>query len=232
MKPTIFIIGDSTAASKLPEKRPESGWGEHLHHAFSDEVAIENHAVNGRSTKSFIDEGRFDIVKAAMKEGDFLLIQFGHNDQKKEDPSRYTEPFGAFQENLRCFIMEARAKKAIPVLLTPMTRRNFMNGEVDTEVVRDYYKAAKAVGEELDVPTVDMLGKTIGLLKEMGEEASAALYLHLEPGEHPNYPDGVIDNTHFNQTGAEQLAELVAEELNKKVTALKPYYTKERKEIH
>ena len=104
MKPTLYIIGDSTAANKLPEKRPESGWGEHLNQYFTDEILIDNRALNGRSSKSFIEEGHFERVSVVLREGDYLLIQFGHNDQKMEDAARYTDPYGSFQKNIKMFI--------------------------------------------------------------------------------------------------------------------------------
>lgn len=230
MKKTIYIIGDSTAANKLKEKRPESGWGEHLHRYFSSEITIENHALNGSSSKSFINEGRFDVISAALKEGDYLLIQFGHNDQKIEDPTRYTEPYGSFQENIKTFVTVARENKAIPIILTPMVRRIFKDGLVDKMSAGDYYTAVLAVGEDMAVVTLDLFDETVQLLTELGEEQSVALYLHLKPGEHLNYPQGVVDNTHFSEHGARKLAQVVVKTIKKQVPELAPYMS-ERKRI-
>lgn len=225
MKPTIYIIGDSTAGIKTEDKRPESGWGEHLYRYFSTAVKIDNRALNGRSTKSFREEGHFEEIQNLLNEQDFLIIQFGHNDQKVDDPSRFTEPSGAFKENLAFYVEAAKQKGAQPILLTPMTRRRFENNQIIFDEVEAYYQATKEVAEKLHVPMIDMLAITIDLMNRKGEEQSKSLYLHLEPGEHPNYPEGVTDNTHFNETGANTLASLVAQQLNEQVSALAPYYS-------
>lgn len=227
MKPTLYIIGDSTGANKLPEKQPESGWGEHLHRYLTDDIIIDNRAVNGRSSKSFIEEGNFERVSVVLKEGDYLLIQFGHNDQKVEDAARYTDPYGSFQENIKTFITTARDKKATPILLTPVVRRLFKDGQLDESSAGEYYPAAIAVGIDQEVATLDMFAKTAALVTALGEEQSAALYLHLKPGEHPNYPQGVVDNTHFSEQGAHAIAQIVAEALKKQVPSLMPYLTSE-----
>lgn len=160
-----------------------------------------------------------------MSEHDFLIIQFGHNDQKVDDPSRFTEPSGAFKENLTFYVEAAKQKGAQPILLTPMTRRRFENNQIIFDEVEAYYQATKEVAEKLHVPMIDMLAITIALLNKKGEEQSKSLYLHLEPGEHPNYPEGVSDNTHFNESGAYTLAGLVAQQLNEQVPAIAHYYS-------
>lgn len=225
MKPTLYIIGDSTGANKLPEKRPESGWGEHLNQYFTDDILIDNRALNGRSSKSFIEEGHFERVSVVLREGDYLMIQFGHNDQKMEDAARYTDPYGSFQKNIKTFITTARDKKATPILLTPVVRRLFKDGLLDDSSAGDYYPAAIAIGIDQEVATLDMFAKTATLVKALGEERSTALYLHLKPGEHPNYPQGVVDNTHFSELGAHTVAEIVVKELKKQVPSLMPYLT-------
>lgn len=214
-KAVLFIAGDSTAAPKLPEKRPESGWGEHLEQHLLPGVRVENHAVNGRSTKSFREEGRLREIEQQLQPGDYLIIQFGHNDQKSEDPARYTEPYGQYQENLKLYAGIARQKGAFPIIFSSVSRRVFVEGEVDEGNLGDYPRAAKEIAEQLDVPFVDMFQKTVALLNELGEEASRALFLQLQPQESENYPDGVEDNTHFNGEGAARIAELAADELRK-----------------
>src|ERR1039458_9120307 len=146
---TIFMIGDSTMADKpVNPPDPERGWGQMLPMYFKDGVRIENHAVNGRSSKSFLDEGRWEPVLNQLNPGDYVIIEFGHNDEKKKDPKRYTEPFGSFKQNLELFIRESREHKATPVLATPVARRKFDDngGLVDTH--GDYVKAVRQVAQE------------------------------------------------------------------------------------
>src|SRR3954467_3139133 len=122
--PRVFMIGDSTMANK-PLDLPERGWGMALGKFFVDPAMVQNHAMNGRSTKSFIDEGRWEKVMGELHAGDFVIIQFAHNDEKKEDPKRYADPATTFRDNLRKFIREARARNATPILATPVCRRKF-----------------------------------------------------------------------------------------------------------
>lgn len=218
MTTSIHIIGDSTAAKKLPEARPESGWGEFLHLYLPEKYEVQNHAVNGRSTKSFIDEGRFEIVADALTAGDYLFIQFGHNDQKVEDPERFTEPFGSYQENISQFIATAQEKDAIPIVLTSVSRRTFQDGMLDPLTLGDYPLAAMALADELDVQFIDVFGQSQDLLQTLGEEKSKELFLHLSEGEHTNYPEGVLDDTHFNESGAKTIANLIAKEFSMLIT--------------
>lgn len=212
-KKVIFIIGDSTAAEKLPEKRPESGWGEYLSECLGEKFTVQNYAVNGRSTKSFLEEGLFEAVDKAMQSGDYLIIQFGHNDQKKEDPLRYTEPFGEYQKNIAFYVDEARKKGVFPIVLSSISRRDFESGVLNPQTLEDYPKAALEIAEQLHVAAVDIFSKTQKYLTEIGEEQSQKLFLHLNAGEHENYPEGSNDNTHLNVTGARLVARLIAEEL-------------------
>ena len=122
---SIYTIGDSTMANKKPEVYPETGWCQGLQNYFDESVTVRNHAVNGRSTKSFIDEGRWQAVLDSLQPGDFVFIQFGHNDQKIQDSTRYTTPFGTYSENLERFVTETRAKGASPILFTSIVRSKF-----------------------------------------------------------------------------------------------------------
>src|SRR3954463_894378 len=119
--PLVYLAGDSTMATK-PLDLPERGWGMALHGLMKDPAMIQNHAVNGRSTRSFIEEGRWARLVAALQPGDFVLIQFGHNDEKVENPKVGTDPKTTFRDNLRRFIRETRAKQATPILATPVAR--------------------------------------------------------------------------------------------------------------
>jgi lysophospholipase L1-like esterase len=206
----IFIAGDSTAATKLPEKKPETGWGEMFPAFFKEEVEVVNCAVNGRSTKSFIAEGRLEKIEKVISSGDFLFIEFGHNDEK-EDEERHTDPFTTYKENLTKYIEAARKADAHPVLLTSIQRRSFdENGKIkDTH--GDYLIAMRELSKELNVPLIDMSQKSIPFFEELGPEKTKEIFLWVKAGENPNYPEGVQDNTHFCENGAKAMANFVVE---------------------
>jgi len=205
--PTIYLVGDSTMSDKRISSYPETGWGMPFQYYFTDEVEVENHARNGRSTRTFIEEGRWETIKETLNPGDFVMIQFGHNDEVPTK-TRYTPP-EQFQQFLRQYISESRAVDAHPILLTPITRCQFdENGQVK-ETHEQYSELMREVAESEGVPLIDMDRKSQAMLTEIGEEKSKLLFLQLEPGQNPNYPDGVTDNTHFSETGARMMAELV-----------------------
>ena len=250
---TIFTIGDSTMANKsLVGGNPERGWGQMLSRYFSADIVIDNHAVNGRSSKSFIDEGRWDKVLEKLKKGDYVFIQFGHNDEKS-DEKRHTDPGTTFDANLKRFVEEARAKGAIPVLFNSIVRRNFGKTNADAvaqAVVQDdiregidpnapqaeekagarlidthgaYLDSPRNVARELDVPFVDLNRVTHDLVERMGPETSKQLFVWVAPNTVPALPDGREDNTHLNVRGAATVAWLAVQEVIKVVPALKPY---------
>ena len=205
---TLYIAGDSTAAEKLPTKRPETGWGEMLGQYFRpDEVRIANRAVNGRSTRTFIAEGKWRAITDSLKAGDYVFIQFGHNDESKDKVDRYTPP-DDFKRNLTLMVEEVRARHAFPVLLTPVRRRKFdRNGQLE-DTHGEYPGLTRAVASKLSVPLIDMHESSAAVLSSYGADSSAKLFLRVEKGENPNYPDGVHDNTHFRPLGAELMARL------------------------
>ncbi len=204
---TVFIAGDSTAANKADNRRPETGWGEMLEKKFkSGTVKVDNRAMNGRSTTSFIAEGRWKALVDSVKNGDFVFIQFGHNDQKKDKPAVYASP-EAYKANLWGFVKDVRAKGATPILMTSIARRRFENGKV-VRTHGDYPELVKAVAKDHNVVLIDMERKTDAILARDGEESSKKLFLHLKVGEHANYPNGVEDNTHLSPYGADVVAEL------------------------
>ena len=217
----IYLVGDSTMANKKENKRPETGWGEMLGEYFENGVKIDNHAVNGRSTKSFREEGKWQIVLDKLQKNDVVFIQFGHNDSKVKSPERYASP-EQYRANLVRFVEEVRAKKATPVLLTPVVRRKFVNGKLQ-KTHGDYPKMVREVANEMNVTLIDMQQKSEKLLMEKGEAASEKLYLWLKKGENSNYPKGVSDNTHFSAEGAKIMASLVAESISKSDLAIKKY---------
>lgn len=169
--------------------------------------------MGGRSTKSFLDQKRLEPILNQIQPGDYLLIQFGHNDQKTEDPERYTDPFGTYQENLNYFVAAARERYAQPVLISSISRRSFKNGKIDVHSLGNYPNAMKEVAKDNNVPFINMHERSIQLLNELGEEKSKLLFLHLEENEYENYPNGLIDNTHFSDQGAKTFAQLIANEL-------------------
>ena len=215
----VFLIGDSTCATKdLAKQNPERGWGQMFQPLFDGSVTVENHAVNGRSSKSFRDEGRWDPILSRLHAGDWVFIQFGHNDQKVQDSSRYSAP-AQYAENLRRYVRETRAKGAVPVLLTPIVRRHF-SGESLDDTHGEYLDAVRQVAAGEQTPLIDAERLTRAWVAELGDEASKSFYMWVGEGACPLYPDGRQDNTHLNVRGARTVARMIAAELPQAVPAL------------
>jgi len=217
-KITIWMIGDSTMSIKEKKTYPETGWGMPFVYFWDSTVTIENLAKNGRSTSSFRNEGLWQIVLDKAGEGDYVFIQFGHNDEVSTKKTYTTET--EFKNNLRQYVSEARSKKAIPILLTPMARRKFdVAGKIEgthdvySQIVRDVAKEEKVVLFDMDKITQQ-------LYQQFGVENSKLLFMQLKPNEHPNYPDGRDDNTHFNELGARLIAQLVLVEIRSQIPGL------------
>lgn len=204
---TIFLVGDSTTAQKLVSKKPETGWGESLQQYFDvDRARVVNLARNGRSTHSFVAEGRWDAMLAELQAGDYVFIQFGHNDQKADNASVYADVENAYPAYLRRFVQDVRERGAHPVLLTPVARRRFAeNGDV-RETHGAYPDSVRSVAADAAVPLIDMHLRSLALLRAYGINDSRRLFLHLDAAAHPNYPEGVRDDTHFSPHGAEVMA--------------------------
>jgi len=208
---TIFMAGDSTMAIKQPDKRPETGWGEMLGKYFKDgTVKIDNRAMNGRSTKTFISEGRWQAIINDLRKDDYVFIQFGHNDESKEKGERYTPPED-YRKNLTRFVEEVRAKGGNPVLLTPVMRRKFDKDGNFVDTHGEYPDIVREVAGQQRVPLIDMHRKSEVVIKKYGPDGSRKMFLQLQAGENPNYPKGVEDNTHFNPLGADEMAKLAVE---------------------
>ncbi len=211
---TIFWAGDSTVQYNDITTYPQTGIGQVLSLYLKPEVKVENHAKNGRSTKSFIDESRVPAIYDRISEGDFLFIQFGHNDEKVNDPARYTEPFSDYMINLEKFINVARNKKAIPVLITPLERRCFEeDGTLNAGYHSDYVKAMKQTAENLNVALVDLYSMSREEMEKAGMEETTKWYMHLPAGKYPSHPEGLTDNTHLQYAGAVKYAGCVAKGL-------------------
>jgi lysophospholipase L1-like esterase len=206
-KVNIWIIGDSTAANKKAEVAPETGWGMVLQEFFNGGVKVHNHAVNGRSSKSFLSEGRWKSVCDSLQKSDYVIIQFGHNDEKP-DSVRHTEPFTSYKKALKLYIDEARSKGAIPIICSPIVRRHFDSSGLLKNTHGDYIKAAHEIADETSTVFIDMEAKTRKLVTESGQEKSKSLFLFCKPGEYINRPNGVQDSTHLNSYGAHQVAGL------------------------
>jgi lysophospholipase L1-like esterase len=203
---TLHLAGDSTMSEKRPEKRPETGWGEYLAAQFrSGTVLVANHARNGRSTRTFIEEGRWQALLDGVKPGDYVLIQFGHNDQSIEKPDRYA-PEADYRRNLLRFVSDVREHHATPVLMTPVARRRFDGQDRIINSHGAYPDIVRAVAAERQVTLIDMQQRSEIVLQTAGPEASKKLFLWLSSNEHPNYPNGISDNTHFSPVGAQRMA--------------------------
>jgi lysophospholipase L1-like esterase len=201
---TLYIAGDSTAAQKYADAAPETGWGMALAFFVREHLEVSNHAVNGRSSKSFVDEGRLEVIFEAIRPGDFLLIQFGHNDEKSADPTRYTEPWTTYQDYLRQYVDGARARGARPVLATPVERRKFDADGNAVPTHGDYPAAMRALAEQERVALLDIQALSIALWQRLGVEETKKYF---------NWTTTEQDNTHFNPPGAIAVARLVAAEL-------------------
>ena len=207
----IFLIGDSTMADKPLADNPERGWGQMFPMFFTDQVQIENYAKNGRSTKSFIDEGRWKTVYDKLQKGDYVFIQFGHNDEKKYDTTRYTEPHTSYRANLLKFVDESRQKGAIPILITPVARRKFDKDNKLVPTHGEYPEVVRELAKEQNVPLIDLEKKSDKLFSKLGPEGTKKIFLWVKPGEYKTLPDGKEDNTHFQPDGAIRIAKLVVD---------------------
>jgi len=246
---TIFMIGDSTMANKdISGGKQERGWGQALQCYFDDNIVVDNHAVNGRSSLSFINEGRWDKVLEKMKPGDMVIIQFGHNDEKPK-ADRHTDPGSTFDYNLAKFVRETREHGGVPVLMNCVVRRNFFvqaPDNDDDEALRTttfqdgvkmvegdslidthglYRVAPRDVAKRMHCHFVDANQLTHDLEQNLGREASKKLHMWFLPGEESSVPGGRQDNTHYNVHGAHVVARLLADALCEEVPLLQKYRT-------
>lgn len=236
-KVTVFMIGDSTMADRETDNdNQERGWGQMLPCFFSDEVRVENHASCGCSTKSFINEGRWQAVLERLQSGDYVIIQFGHNDEKN-DTALHSVPGGSFDDNLRRFVREARGKGGHPVLMNSIVRRNYppsldtpfqytyeQEGTMLADTHGEYACSPRRIAVELQVPFIDMTELTRKLVENLGVEKSKELFMWIPAGKYACYPQGKIDNTHLNIHGSKVVAGIAADALIKVVPQLAVYY--------
>ena len=213
-KTTIYCIGDSTMANKSkPEENPEHGWCQVLASFFNEDIKVVNKAVNGRSSRSFINEKRWDTIYKVLKPGDYVFIQFGHNDEKVADSTRYTNPHTAYRYNLIRFVNEARAKGAIPILFSSIVRRNFNEQGVLIPTHGDYPLETRLVAQDYKVPFVDLEYLTELLETSYGPEKSKKIHLHFKAGEVPFYSKDKDDDTHLSLKGANEIAGIAVKQI-------------------
>lgn len=207
---TLHLAGDSTLCFYDKDRWPRAGWGMMIGFHLRQGIEVRNLALSGRSSKSFKDEGQWELLMAGVKSGDGVMIQFGHNDEKIADPSRYTSPEDSFPDNLRSMVRDVQTAGAQPFLLSPVERRNFEGGRI-VPSHGPYQGAVAAVARELSVPYLDLCQASTELYEELGPGASTRLFMHVGPGIYPGFPAGEIDNTHFNLGGAAMIAGLVGQ---------------------
>ncbi len=223
---SVYLAGDSTVSNYPSKEAPRAGWGQVLHKYFTNNVIVKNDAISGRSSKSFIDEGALKKILNQIKPNDYLLIQFGHNDEKKNDSARYTNPDTTFKSYLKQYIDGARKHKAIPILITPVARRDFdKNGKI-VATHGKYPQAMKDLGKEENVPVIDLSTISQAYFGSLGAEKTKSIFLYLKPGYNKNYPKGAGDDTHFQENGANAVAKIIINELKKSNIGLKNYILK------
>ena len=216
-KINIWLIGDSTMAGKKLE--PESGWGVELALFFNGRAIVHNHAASGRSSKSFVSEKRWQAVLDSIQPGDYVVIQFGHNDEKR-DTLLYTEPSTTYKQYLKKFVDETRSKKGIPIICSSIVRRHFDNEGKLKNTHGDYITAAREIADETNTLFIDMEAKSRKLVTELGPEKSKRLFVFCNPGECPMRPKGAQDSTHLNHYGAKQIASLFIEGIKEQKSML------------
>ncbi len=219
----IYMIGDSTMQYNNCMTYPQTGWGQVLNLFAHEDIIIKDFGKNGRSTKSFIDEGRFDLVLNSLEEGDFVICQFGHNDEKISDPKRYTTPDGTYIENLKYMYESVTKKKCGFVLATSISRRLFENGVcIDSHL--GYPQAMLKFAKEYNIPCVDLNSMTLKLYNELGEEATKKFHMMFGPNIYPNYPEGKDDTSHLRYEGAYMVSELFVRGLFETNSPLKEWF--------
>ena len=212
-KTTIYSIGDSTMSkANTADNYPGRGWMQMINDFFDENTVIINQGASGRSSKSFRTEGLWNKVISRVKPGDYVFIQFGHNDAKP-DSLRHTDPQTSFKENIRNYVKEVRAKGANPILFTSIVRRSFgTNGKlIDTH--GEYVTVVRDLAKEMKVPLIDLNKMSAEMVEKQGPEESKKLYMYVEAGVTPKLPKGKKDDTHLNEYGASKIAELAIQGL-------------------
>ena len=224
---TVFLAGDSTVTDQQIE--PWAAWGQMLPAFFDDKIAVANHAESGETIKSFVGERRLAKVMSLIKAGDYLFIQFAHNDQKIN--AEHTDAATGYKDYLRRFIAESRAKGALPVLVTSMERRHFDATGHIVPTLEGYPQAMREVGKELNVPVVDLNAMSIPFYEALGPDGTKKAFVHFPANSFPGQPTALADDTHFNAYGAYELARCVVEGIKSEIPALAAHLRPEVKPL-
>ena len=200
----IHMAGDSTMMTYRGNAAPQQGWGQRMQELVKDGVTVKNRAIGGRSTKNFKAEGRWANLLREVKKGDFVIIQFGHNDGTKDKPERYTDPKTEYKENMKGFVEDVRRAGGIPVIATSIPFGIYLeDGKLKPAGFLDpYLKSAREVAAETECDLVDLYAYAERELNAAGEKKGTSLYLVLNPGDYPNYPEGKSDRCHICFRGA------------------------------
>jgi len=217
----VYLVGDSLMADKAASRYPLTGWGQVLHEYFSPDVTVHNLAHYGRTTRTFVAENHWKLLLDSLKKGDYVLIGFGHNDEKVDIPNIGVQ-LADFRNYLLGFIKDVRQQSAIPVLLTPVSRRSFING-VYQDTHKAYADVTREIAQQQNVPLIDLEQKTEQIVRKMGEDGSKKFFNWVDRAAYPAYPKGSKDNTHLSAYGAHQVAALVAEGVRAQHLALAKY---------
>ena len=210
---TLHVIGDSTAAPNAPDRYPRMGWAQVLQDWFDPAgVLVSDKAKGGRSSKSFLEEGSWAPIRDALKPGDYVFIQFGHNDSK-DDPARRTDPDTTYKQFLKTYVDDTRARGAFPVILTPINRNTWTEDGRLADFLGAYPQAARDAARELRVPLIDLTALTKSRMEALGPDKAKDLFMRLDKGQYPNFPDGAQDNTHLQEKGAREICRMVAADI-------------------
>ncbi|MHA7965146.1 rhamnogalacturonan acetylesterase [Paenibacillus sp. CAU 1782] len=199
----VFLAGDSTVQTYEKEHAPQAGWGQFIGEYFTNGVCFVNRAIGGRSSKTFVEEGRLQSILDEISEGDYLFVQMGHNDATQSRPERYTEPFSAYKSYLRMYIEGARRRGAVPVLITPVGRLHFEHGTFLNDFPH-YCTAMKEVAAEDNVILIDLMAESLAYYSSVGYEEAESFFMVSVNG---------TDHTHFTETGARRIARLLTDKV-------------------
>lgn len=209
----VFLAGDSTVQTYAPRSAPQAGWGQFIGGHFSPDVEFVNRAIGGRSSKTFVEEGRLDAILAEIAPGDYLFTQMGHNDSTASRPERHTDPATTYRDYLRLYVAGARRQGALPVLITPVGRLHFEGG-VFLDDFPAYCAAMREVAAREDVPLIDLMARSLVHYASAGPEEARGYFMVSVNG---------TDHTHFTEQGANAVARLVAEGVRDLDIGLSPY---------
>ena len=223
--PTIFLCGNSTVVDQ--DNEPWASWGQMITRFFDDQVCVANYAESGESANTFIAAGRLKKALSQMKAGDYLFMEFGHNDQKQKGPGKGA--YYSFMTSLKTFIDEARARGAHPILVTPTQRRSFDERGKIKDTHEDYPEAMKWLAHKENVPLIDLNSMTRVLYEAMGVENSKKAFVHYPANTYPGQTKALEDNTHFNPYGAYQIAQCILQGIVDQKMPLQKYIRKDFK---